>query len=61
MGVYLGYVYGAMPEYFLDIADVNVRFQETCGEGVAEHVRGDMQGYLGQGRVFVYHPADGLV
>ena len=61
VGINLGYVDGAVPEHFLDVADVHVSFEEACGEGVAEHMRCYVQVDGGEGTVFVYHAADGLV
>lgn len=51
----------AVPQDFLNVADVYVSFQKACGERVPEHMRRDMQVDSGQGGVAVYHPADSLV
>ena len=51
----------AVSEHFLNVADVDIGFQEAGGEGVAEHVRGDVQVDGGEGAVFVNHAANGLV
>ena len=59
--IYFGDMDGAVTEHFLDVADVDVGFEEACGEGMAEHVRGDMEVDGGEGAVFVNHAADGLV
>lgn len=32
----------AVPEHFLNIADIHIRFQQACGEGMPEHMRGNM-------------------
>lgn len=48
-------------EHFLNVADVYIGFQKAGGEGVAEHVRGDVQVNGGEGAVFVNHAANGLV
>ena len=50
-----------VPEHFLNVADVDIGFQEAGGESVAEHVRGDVQVNGGEGAVFVNHAANGLV
>ena len=60
VGVNLGDVDGAVTEHFLDVADVDVGCEEAGGEGMAEHVRGDMEVDGGEGAVFVNHAADGL-
>ena len=61
MCIYLGDVDGAVTEHFLDVADVNVGFEEAGREGVAEHVRCDVEVDGCEGAVFVNHAADGLV
>lgn len=61
VGVNLGDVDGAVTEHFLDVADVDVGFEEAGGEGMAEHVRSDVEVDGGEGAVFVNHAADGLV
>ena len=38
----------AVAEHFLNVADVYIGFQKAGGEGVAEHVRGDVQGNGGE-------------
>lgn len=43
MCIYLGDVDGAVTEHLLDIADVNVSFEEAGREGVAEHVWGNVE------------------
>lgn len=48
-------------EHFLNVADVDIGFQKAGGEGMAEHVRGDVQVNGGEGAVFVNHAANGLV
>jgi len=45
----------------LDIADVDPLFQEEGGEGVAEHVGGDVAGEAGGPGVLAEHGADGLL
>ena len=50
-----------MSEHFLNVADVDIGFQKAGGEGVAEHVWGDVQVNGGEGAVFVNHAANGLV
>ena len=42
MGIYLRNVNRAVPKHFLDIADIHICFQQACGEGMAEHMRGNM-------------------
>ena len=61
VGVNLCDVDGAVTEHFLDVADVDVGLEKAGGEGVAEHVRGDVEVDGGEGAVFVNHAADGLV
>ena len=61
VGVNLRRADGAVSEHPLYIADVNVLLQQKGGEGVAEHVRGDVLADAGEPRVTVYHKADGLV
>mgnify|MGYP004459755497 FL=1 len=50
-----------MAEHLLNVADIDVGFEEAGGEGMAEHVRGDVQVDGGEGAIFVYHAAHGLV
>lgn len=50
-----------MTEHLLNVADIDVGFEEAGGECVAEHVWGDVQVDGGEGAVFVYHAAHGLV
>ena len=61
MCIYLGDVDGAVTEHLLDIADVNVSFEEAGREGVAEHVWGNVEVDGCEGAVFVNHAPDGLV
>ena len=42
MGIDFRDIDGAMPKHFLDIADVYICFQQACGEGMPEHMWGDM-------------------
>ena len=42
--VYLCGGNGTMPQYLLDIGDVNIFFQQKCGKSVAKSVRGHMFG-----------------
>ena len=43
MGINLCDVNRTVSEHFLNVADVYIGFQKAGGEGVAEHVRGDVQ------------------
>ena len=61
VGVNLRRADGAVAEHSLYVADVNVLLQQEGGEGVTEHVRGDVLVDAGEPRVTVYHKADGLV
>lgn len=61
MGINLCNINRAVPKHFLDIPDINIRFQKACCKGMAEHVGRDMQIYGGKGGVLVYHPAHGLI
>lgn|GEM_PF-1505925 len=51
----------AVSEHFLNVADVYIGFQKAGGEGMTEHVWGDVQVNGGEGAVFVNHAANGLV
>ena len=61
VGVNLRRADGAVTEHSLYVANINVLLQQEGGEGVAEHVRGDVLVDTGELRVTVYHKADGLV
>ena len=61
MGIDFSYIDGAVSQHFLDVADVNICFQKACGEGMAEHVRGNMQTDGSKGGIFSDHSADRLV
>ena len=50
----------AMPQYLLNISNIDISLQQTCGEGVAEHVWSDMQVDRREGRIPVNHSADSL-
>lgn len=51
----------AVSQYGLDDPDIHVLVQEGFGEGMPEHVWGNVQLSAGPGGVFVDHIADGLV
>ena len=61
MCIYFRDVDRAMAEHFLNVADVHVGFQQAGGEGVAEHVRRDMDVDRSQSAVVVDRAADGLI
>ena len=42
MGVNLRNIDGTVSQHLLNIADVYIGFQQTCGKGVSEHMGGDM-------------------
>ena len=50
-----------VPEHFLNVPDIDIRFQQTRGKSVAEHMGRDMQFNCGDRSIFVNHPPDGLV
>ena len=52
---------GTVPQHLLNIADIHVCFQQTCGKGMPEHVGCDMQLDGSERGVFVDHSADGLI
>ena len=61
MCIYFSNVYRTMSQHFLDIPDIDICLQKTRGEGMPEHMRGDVLVYGGKGSVFINHPADRLV
>ncbi len=50
-----------MPQYFLNIPDINISLQQACGKGMAEHMRGDVQVNRRKGCIPVDHSADSLI
>ena len=50
-----------MSQYFLNIPDIDIGFQQTCGKSMAEHMWRDMQIYCRKGCVLVNHSADSLI
>ena len=50
-----------MPQYLLNIPDINISLQQACGKGMAEHMRSDMQVNCRKGRIPVDHSADSLI
>ena len=50
-----------MPQHFLNIPDVHIRLQQTCGKSMPEHMRRDMLLDGGESGILIDHPADGLV
>ena len=42
MGINFCYFNRTVPKHFLDITYVDICFKQVCGEGMAEHVRGNM-------------------
>ena len=61
MGIDFRNVDGAVSKHLLDIADINISLQQTCGKGVPEHVWGDVQVDGGKNCVFVDNAAYRLV
>ena len=61
MRIYFRDVDRAVTEHFLNVADVHVGFQQAGGEGVAEHMRRDMDVDRSQSAVVVDRAADGLI
>lgn len=61
MRVNLRGVDGTVPQHFLDITNVYVRFQKTGGESVAEHVGRDVQMNGSKRSILLNHSAHGLV
>lgn len=61
MRVNLRGVDGTVPQHFLDITNVDVRFQKTGGEGVAEHVGRDVHVNGSKRSILLNHSAYGLV
>ncbi len=50
-----------MPQYLLNIPDINISLQQACDKGMAEYMRSDMQVNRRKGRISVDHSADGLI
>ena len=61
MRVYFRCADGTVTEYSLYVPDIDVLFQQERGEGVAEHMRGDVLADAGKFCVAVYHKAARLV
>lgn len=61
MGINLRNMNGTMPKHFLNVADVNIRFQEAGGESVAEHMRGNAHFNAGKRGIFTDCTAHRLV
>ena len=61
MRVYFCCADRAVTEYPLYVPDIDVLLQQERGEGVAEHMRGDVLADTGKLCVAVYHKADRLV
>ena len=53
MGIDFCDVDRAVPQHLLDIADINISLQQTCGKCVSEHVWGDMQVYCCKSGILV--------
>lgn len=51
----------AMPQHFLYIPDIHICLQKAGSEGMAEHMRRDMQVNGRQSRIPINHPAHRLV
>lgn len=61
MGIDFRNVDGAVSQHFLNIADIDISFQQTCGKGVPEHMRSDMQVYRCKRGILVDNTAYGLI
>lgn len=61
MRVNLRGVDGTVSQHFLNITDVDIRFQETGGKGVTEHVGRDVQMDGSKRSVLLNHSAHGLI
>ena len=51
----------AMPQYSLDIPDINILFQQESGKGVPEHMGRQVLFDVGKLGIAVNHEADGLI
>ena len=60
VGVDLRDINGAMSQHFLDIADIHVCVQQTGGEGMTEHMWGNMEVNRSEICIFIDHIADRL-
>ena len=61
MGIDFCNVDGAVSQHFLNIADINISFQQTGGKGVPEHMRSDMQVYCCKRGILGDDAAYGLI
>ena len=52
---------GAVPQHFLNVADIHIGFQQAGGKGMAEHMGRNMLLNGGQGGIFVDNSPDRLV
>src|SRR5699024_1517348 len=60
MNVYLCGANGAVSENLLDQADIHPLFDQICGKGMPEHMRGDLPVYPGTPCISVQHSPYGL-
>jgi hypothetical protein len=61
VGIYFGDIDGTVTEHFLDVADVNIRFEQAGCKSMPEHMRCDMKVDSGKVCVFIDHSADCLI
>ena len=54
-------IYRTVSQHFLNVANVDVCFQQACGERVPEHMGRDVQVNGSKRSIFVNHSANGLV
>ena len=61
MGINFRDIDRTVPQHFLNIADINILFQQKRSERVPEHVRCDMLVQICQSGIMIDHEADRLV
>ena len=61
MGINFRSTNRTMPQHLLNIADINILFQQKRSERVPEHVRCDMLVQICQSGIMIDHEADRLV
>ena len=61
VSINLGDVDRAVPQHFLNIADIYISFQQTCCKSMSEHMGGTVLSNCCNGSIFIYHSADSLI
>lgn len=61
VSINLGDVDRAVPQHFLNIADIYISFQQTCCKSMSEHMGGNVLSNCCNGSIFIYHSADSLI